>query len=191
VDAGRRGAALTRQLLAFARRDVRRPERLDLAEVVSGMARLLGRALGARHTLALDAAGAVPVLADRAQLEQVALNLAVNARDAMPGGGTVAVAIRLLDRDAAARLGSSLAAPRQALLEVRDTGTGMSPEIQARIFEPFFSTKPRGEGTGLGLATVHGIAAQSGGQVTVESAPGRGSTFRVFLPAAEPPADGS
>src|SRR5512138_140056 len=104
----------------------------------------------------------------------------------MPDGGAIRVAIRLLDAGAAAALGSTLAAPRQALLEVADTGVGMTPEVRARIFEPFFSTKPRGQGTGLGLATVHGIAEQSGGQVAVETAPGRGSTFRVFLPAAAP-----
>lgn len=190
VDAGRHGNALTRQLLSFARRDVRRPETLDLAEVASGMERLLVRVLGPEHPLALDGAGPVPVVADRAQLEQVILNLAANARDAMPGGGTVAIAIRLLDGDAARALGSSLAAPRQAAVEVRDTGVGMSAEVRARIFEPFFSTKPRGEGTGLGLATVHGIAEQSGGHVAVESAPGRGSAFRLFLPAADAPAAG-
>ncbi|HET8542652.1 MAG TPA: ATP-binding protein [Anaeromyxobacter sp.] len=185
VEAERRGAALTRQLLAFARRDVHRPERLDLAEVVSGMERLLRRVLGPRHALALDLAPGVPVLTDRAQLEQATLNLVANARDAMPGGGTVDVAIRPLDGASAGALGSTLATPRQALLEVRDAGVGMTPEVKARIFEPFFSTKPRGQGTGLGLATVHGFAAQSGGHVEVESAPGRGSTFRVFLPAAE------
>ncbi len=187
VDAGRHGNALTRQLLAFARRDVRRPEALDLAEVASGMERLLLRVLGPEHPLALERAGPAPAVADRAQLEQVILNLAANARDAMPGGGRVVVAIRLLDAAAAGALGSTLAAARQVLLEVRDTGVGMSPEVQGRIFEPFFSTKPRGQGTGLGLATVQGIAEQSGGHVTVESAPGRGSAFRVFLPAAAGP----
>ncbi|HVN33530.1 MAG TPA: ATP-binding protein, partial [Thermoanaerobaculaceae bacterium] len=183
--ARRSGSALTQQLLAFARRDVHRSEALDLAEVVSGTSRLLTRLLGEHHLLALDATQATPVLADRAQLEQVLLNLVGNARDAMPDGGTVSVQIRTLDQADAAALGSSLAASRQALLEVADTGTGMSPEVQARIFEPFFTTKPRGRGTGLGLATVHGIAAQSGGQVAVESSPGKGARFRVFLPAGE------
>jgi two-component system, cell cycle sensor histidine kinase and response regulator CckA len=123
-------------------------------------------------------------VADRSQIEQVVLNLATNARDAMPQGGPVHVAVRALTKSDAEALGSQLPAERQALIEVRDTGAGMTPEVQARIFEPFFTTKPRGHGTGLGLSTVHGIVGQSGGQVTVESAPSAGSCFRVFLPLA-------
>jgi signal transduction histidine kinase len=181
-DAQRRGAGLTRQLLAFARREVRRPEPLDLVEAICGTGRLLERILGEQHRLELRSSGEVPVLADRGQLEQVAVNLVKNARDAMPRGGVVRVAVRALDRAEAAALGSSLDAPRQALLEVSDEGQGMSPDVAARAFEPFYTTKPRGQGTGLGLATVHGIAAQSGGQVALDTAPGHGATLRVFLP---------
>jgi CheY-like chemotaxis protein len=127
------------------------------------------------------------VLADRIQLEQTLLNLATNARDAMPAGGPVQVEVRRLPRAAAAALGSTLAVGDQVLLEVADRGAGMSAEIQARIFEPFFTTKARGRGTGLGLSTVHGIVSQSGGEVFVDSALGAGTRFRVFLPAAEGP----
>ncbi len=184
-EAHRRGAALTRQLLAFARRDLRRAEVLDLGAAVRGMARLVERLLGVQHRLALELDGAPHVRADRGQLEQVLLNLATNARDAMPEGGAVTVRCRELGRGAAAAFGSALAAERQALLEVVDTGSGMPPEVKARLFEPFFTTKPRGRGTGLGLSMVHGIVLQNEGAVQVESEPGRGTTVRVFLPVCD------
>ncbi|MGC3996623.1 MAG: ATP-binding protein [Anaeromyxobacter sp.] len=184
AEAHRRGVALTRQLLAFARREVRRPEPLELGEAVEGLRRLLERMLGEQHKLVLDRAAPAPVMADRAQLEQVVVNLVANARDAMPAGGPVTLRIQALPAARAAGLGSTLAAPEQALLEVSDEGVGMSSEVRSRIFEPFFTTKPRGQGTGLGLAAVHGIVAQSGGAVTVESSPGRGACFRIFLPRA-------
>jgi two-component system cell cycle sensor histidine kinase/response regulator CckA len=186
LAAQERGLSLTRQLLAFARREVRRPEPLDLGEVVGGISRLLERLLGEQHRLRLEAGAPVPVVADRGQLEQVLVNLVSNARDALVGGGEVEVTVRRLDRREATALGSGLDAPRQALLQVADLGQGMAPEVLARIFEPFFTTKPRDKGTGLGLATVHGIVNQSGGQVTVESAPGRGTRFSIFLPSVEP-----
>jgi len=184
VDAQRRGSALTRQLLAFARRDQRRPERMDLGLAVRGMERLLARLLAEKHPLVLGAQGDVPVVADQAQVEQVVVNLVTNARDASPPGTEVAVAVRALARDEARALGCTLGG-EVAVLEVADRGAGMSPETRARIFEPFFTTKARGQGTGLGLSTVHGIVAQSGGQISIDTAPGRGSTFRVFLPLAE------
>ncbi len=186
-EAHRRGAALTRQLLAFARRDVRRAEVLELGAAVRDLARLVERLLGVQHRLVLEFDGAPLVRGDRAQLEQVLVNLATNARDAMPDGGTVTVRCRTLARAAAATLGSSLAAERQALLEVVDTGVGMTPEVQARLFEPFFTTKPRGRGTGLGLSMVHGIVLQNEGVVQVESAAGKGTTVRVFFPECEAP----
>ena len=182
LQAQARGTSLTRQLLAFARRDLQRPSVIDLASTVSGTARLIERLLGEQHRLTLTCEGMVPVLADPSSVEQVAVNLASNARDAMPGGGTVAISICSLEGRAAARLGSTLPSGPQAMLEVADSGVGMSADVRARIFEPFFTTKPRGQGTGLGLSTVHGIVAQSGGQIAVESAPGAGARFRVFLP---------
>jgi two-component system, cell cycle sensor histidine kinase and response regulator CckA len=184
LEAYERSAALTRQLLAFGRRDVRQPAPMDIGDTVANMARLVDRVLGEQHPLVISRDTNVRVVADRSQIEQVLLNLATNARDAMPQGGPVNVAVRALTKDDAQKLGSQLPPSQQALLEVRDTGTGMAPEIRARIFEPFFTTKPRGQGTGLGLSTVHGIVGQSGGQITVESAPGEGSCFRVFLPLA-------
>ena len=183
-EAQRRGVTLTRQLLAFARRDVRRPEVLDLGTAVAGMARLIERLLGEQHRLDLRLEPAPPVLVDRGQVEQVVLNLAGNARDAMATGGAVRLRCTGLDRAAAVALGSSLAAERQTLLEVVDTGTGMPPEVLKRLFEPFFTTKPRGRGTGLGLAMVHGIVLQSEGAVQVRSVVGQGTAVRVFLPAS-------
>jgi PAS domain S-box-containing protein len=186
-----RARDLTRQLLAFARKQVIAPVPLDLAEVVRDSERLLQRVVGEDVTLSVETEpGLWPVLCDPAQLEQVILNLVVNARDAMPAGGTLSIAARnaevelLLDpQTGERRLG------RWVRLSVRDSGTGMTPEVQAHLFEPFFTTKPSGKGTGLGLATVHGIVAQNGGYIEVESAPGRGTTFDVFLPrAADPPA---
>jgi PAS domain S-box-containing protein len=179
------GAALTRQLLAFGRRDVRQPQMMDLAEAVTETANLVERVLGEERTLILLRDTRVPVVADRGQIEQIVLNLAANARDAMPQGGELRIDVRPIGRPEAESLGSTLAADRQALLEVRDTGVGMTPEVRARVFEPFFTTKPRGQGTGLGLSTVHGIVGQSSGHVTVETAPGKGTRFRVFFPLAD------
>jgi two-component system, cell cycle sensor histidine kinase and response regulator CckA len=184
LKAYERSAALTRQLLAFGRRDLRQPAPMDAGEAVAGMARLIERVLGEQHPLVISRDATVSIVADRSQIEQVVLNLATNARDAMPQGGRVDVAVRALVKSDAEALGSQLPAERQALIEVRDTGAGMTPEVRAHIFEPFFTTKPRGQGTGLGLSTVHGIVGQSGGQITVDSTPGKGSCFRVFVPLA-------
>ena len=182
-DAAERAANLTRQLLAFGRRQVLEPKVVDLHEFLRGTERLFSRFLGDDVHLTLDLQpDPLYVRVDRAQLERVVLNLIVNARDAMPGGGAVTVRTR---RDAGT-----------VRISVADTGEGMSAEVKARLFEPFFSTKERGQGTGLGLPTVHGIVEQSGGSVEVESAPGRGSCFTIVLPAepgmprdaAQPPA---
>jgi PAS domain S-box-containing protein len=170
--AAERAGDLTRQLLAFARRQVLEPVLLDVNEVARGLVPMLSRLIGETIEIAMLAAGPVPpVLADRAQLEQVIINLAINARDAMPDGGTLAIETGVADD--------------HVRLSVSDTGTGIEPGMLERIFEPFYTTKPVGVGTGLGLATVHGIVSQSGGRVDVVSDPGLGSTFIVLLPAAE------
>jgi PAS domain S-box-containing protein len=173
--AAERAAELTGQLLAFSRKQVLRPQLLDLNDVVAGMAPMLARMLGEDVVLttALDA-DLRPTLADPTQIEQVVLNLAINARDVMQDGGRLLVRTANLDLDDR---------PHVALV-VTDTGTGIDAETAARIFEPFFTTKDVGAGTGLGLATVHGIVAQSGGTITVDSQPGGGTTFTVCLPRA-------
>jgi PAS domain S-box-containing protein len=176
--AAERASELTRQLLAFARRQVLAPVLLDLNEVAGDLVPMLGRLIGEDIEIAMVAgADLPPVLADRAQLEQVIINLAINARDAMPDGGTLAIGTGMTGSE--------------VRLTVSDTGTGIGPVVLERIFEPFFTTKEVGVGTGLGLATVHGIVNQSGGRVEVTSDPGLGSTFTVFLPAAarEPASD--
>jgi two-component system, cell cycle sensor histidine kinase and response regulator CckA len=185
LEAGERGAKLTRQLLAFARRDQHQPVVLDLSLALSGMTRLLERLLGEQHHLEIRFDASVMALADLTQLEQVVLNLVSNARDAMPSGGTVSIDLRALDLPQAAELGSTLDVPRQAMLAVADMGTGMTPDTKARLFEPFFTTKPRGRGTGLGLASVHGIVAQNNGTISVDTEEGKGTRFRIFFPLAQ------
>ncbi len=184
--AGLRAQALTRQLLAFSRRQVLQPQVVDLNARVRDLEQLLARLLGeeieVRSRLAPDLQR---VVIDPSQLEQVILNLAVNARDAMPMGGTLSVetANVVLDETYAARHVGATTGP-QVLLAISDTGTGMDVETTARIFEPFFTTKPKGKGTGLGLSTVYGIVKQSGGSIWVYSEPGQGTTFKVYLPRA-------
>ncbi|HEU0055114.1 MAG TPA: ATP-binding protein, partial [Longimicrobium sp.] len=185
-EAVARAAKLTRQLLAYSRQQVLQPQVLDLNAVVADTERMLRRLIGEDVELvtALEPELA-PVKADRGQLEQVLLNLAVNARDAMPAGGRLTLTTANTVFDGRGRDLSPLCragAPAVALT-VADTGIGMTPEVLEHIFEPFFTTKPVGEGTGLGLATVHGIVEQSGGLVWVESVPGEGASFRVLLPA--------
>jgi two-component system cell cycle sensor histidine kinase/response regulator CckA len=185
LDAGRRGATLTRQLLAFTRQEVIEPRVLDLATVVADTEKLLRRLIGedVDLTVRLDSAAA-PVRVDPGQWTQVLLNLAVNARDAMPTGGRLRIATRAVVADEALlRTHPALREGVHAVLEVSDSGGGMSPEVRARVFEPFFTTKPRGKGTGLGLAVVYGVVQQAGGVIEVDSAAGRGTTFTLYVPA--------
>ncbi len=187
LEAGGRAAALTRQLLAFSRRQILAPAILDVAEVTRAAEKLLRRLIGEDiHLVVAGAAGATARL-DAAQIEQVIVNLAINARDAMPQGGTLTIDTHVVDLDAEPGPADATAG-RHVLLTVRDTGHGMAPEVRARIFEPFFTTKGPGRGTGLGLATVYGIVKQSGGALAVDSEPGAGTVFRIYLPFVEPPA---
>jgi two-component system cell cycle sensor histidine kinase/response regulator CckA len=181
--AGRAGE-LTRQLLAFARRQPLASRVFAPGEVTRGLATLLERLVSREVTLRIDAAPDLWwVKTDPVQFERVLVNLVVNARDAMPGGGTIDVSLRnVVLEDAYVSQHPDAHTGGHVLLEVADTGAGMSPEVLAHVFEPFFTTKPVGEGTGLGLATVYGIVAQAGGHVTVESTPGQGTRFRVYLP---------
>ncbi len=180
--AGERARDLTRQLLAFARKQIVAPAVLDLNGIVGGSERLLRRVLGEDVTLITRfSPGLWKVKCDPAQVEQVILNLAVNARDAMPDGGRLEIETTNLTANVPPPL-PELAGVDWVRLTVRDSGTGMSPEVKTHLFEPFFTTKPRGQGTGLGLATVYGIVKQSGGHIRVESDPARGTTFDVFLP---------
>ncbi len=175
-----RGATLTRQLLAFARRDVVSPEVLDLGTLVTESQRLLQRLAGERIPISCDVAPDVRVRADVSQLEQVLANLITNARDAMPDGGTCTLSVRAhTDADGT----------RWARLRVSDTGIGMNARTAARAFEPFFTTKDRGQGTGLGLASVHGIVLQSSGRAHIESAPGAGSSIVLDFPRVDAPLD--
>ncbi len=176
VQAAENAAVLTSQLLAFARRQPLKPELVNLSDLVASMTDLLDRTMGERIKIETSLEGTCPVTVDRNQLQSAILNVASNARDAMPDGGTLTVTVSL------ARSGDD---DRMATVAISDSGSGMDPDTASRIFEPFFTTKKMGHGTGLGLSQVYGFASQSGGDVLVESAPGKGTTVTILLPCSE------
>jgi PAS domain S-box-containing protein len=187
--AAQRGAELTRQLLTFSRRQPMRPVQLDLNDVVKNVGELLRRVLREDVMLACNYGGALPIIeADPGMMEQIVMNLAVNARDAMPQGGTLTLATQMAEIDVHhVSTHPEAMADRFACLTVSDTGIGMDAAVLGRIFEPFFTTKEVGKGTGLGLATVYGVVKQHQGWIEVASEVGRGSSFKVFLPASSKP----
>jgi PAS domain S-box-containing protein len=185
-DAGGRAAELTRQLLAFSRKQILRPSVVSLNRVVVQAEALLRRVLGEHIRLSVHMQADVSlVTVDPGQFQQVIMNLAINSRDAMPKGGTLTIRTENATVEATTENTRGLPPGCYAMLEIRDTGTGMDAATLARIFEPFFTTKPQGQGTGLGLATVYGIVKQSGGYVYVQSTVGEGTSFKVYLPASD------
>jgi PAS domain S-box-containing protein len=190
-DAATRGAALTRQLLTFSRAEQHHAEVVDVGELALSVAELLSRTLPATIDLTVDVAdGSLRVLADPTQIEQLVMNLTVNARDAMPAGGQLSIEVgrRGLDDFAAANY-PALGPGSWLVVTVTDTGEGMSKEVVEHAFEPFFTTKPRGSGTGLGLATVYGIVRQLGGDASIYSEEGHGTTVRLYLPPTDAPVE--
>lgn len=188
-EAGETAAALTRQLLAFSRQQIIQPVELDLNDVVTRFEGVLRRLLKEDVQVVISLHPDLgPIKADKGQIEQVLMNLAVNASDAMPDGGKLLLSTRDVHLDAAAAQACALPPGHYANLTVSDTGCGIPPEIQSRIFEPFFTTKPVGKGTGLGLATVFGIVQQNHGAVTLQSQLGAGTTFSIFFPVVSAPA---
>jgi signal transduction histidine kinase len=184
--AGESATGLVRQILAFGRRQELRPQRVDLGRAIGAMDGMLASLIGKRIVLRVDLAPeASPALVDPGQFQQVVLNLCVNARDAMAEQGTLTIRVLAKTAGAPAEDGSKGPPRPWTALEVEDTGAGIPAEVRARIFEPFFTTKEEGKGTGLGLATVHGIVTQSGGFLDVESELGRGTLFRAHFPVAE------
>jgi nitrogen-specific signal transduction histidine kinase len=188
--AGERAANLTRQLLAFSRKQILEPKLVDVHEVLGGVEKMLRRLIGEDVTLGTDfAADPSWVKVDPGQLEQVVMNLAVNARDAMPRGGRLTIRTRSLGPPDAPDLDETSGKRRRprVAISIADNGVGIPADVKPHLFEPFFTTKPAGKGTGLGLATVYGIVKQSGGDITVESEPGKGATFTFVLPSHPEP----
>jgi CheY-like chemotaxis protein len=187
VEAAERGSTITRRLLAFSRRGDLRTEAVDPALLLTGLRDILTHTLGAGIGVRVDAhPGLVPFLADKGQLETVLVNLATNGRDAMAGRGTLTLSARLdqIGADNAPASLGHLAAGAYVRLCVSDTGVGMTADVLARATEPFFTTKPSGQGTGLGLAMARGFAEQSDGGLAIESEPGRGTTISLWFPLA-------
>ncbi|MCG3196027.1 MAG: Sensor histidine kinase RcsC [bacterium] len=187
VSAGKRSAALTRQLLAFSRRQTLEPEVVNLDAVIQNLQKMLRRLIGEDVSLELRLAGNLaPVMADAGQIEQVIMNLVVNARDAMPMGGRLTIETSNVDQPESEPQDSLALAPGSyVMMSVTDTGCGMTKETLPQIFEPFFTTKEKGKGTGLGLSTVYGIVKQHGGEIWVDSEPGKGAIFKVLLPRTD------
>jgi signal transduction histidine kinase/ActR/RegA family two-component response regulator len=185
AKAGERAAGLTRQLLAYSRKQVMEPRIFRPNIIVKELEAIVRRLVGDRVKVGLELADGIGAIrVDRGQLEQILLNLAVNARDAMPDGGQLKIRTANVDLEAGAEGPEGITGP-QVLVSVNDTGGGMSPEVKARIFEPFFTTKDVGKGTGLGLSVVYGIVKQSGGAINVHSDPGKGTSFDLFFPRVE------
>lgn len=186
IKAGKRAASLTSQLLAFSRKQIVQPKILDLNEIISDLRKMLARLIGEDVQLSVGLDPALgPVKVDRGHIEQVIVNLAVNARDAMPEGGKLSIQTETILLDEPSVLHSGCQPGAYTVLSISDTGMGMDSETQSRIFEPFFTTKEKGKGTGLGLSTAYGIVRQSSGAITVESEPGRGTTFHIYLPVVK------
>jgi nitrogen-specific signal transduction histidine kinase len=185
MEAATRGAALTKRMLAFARRQDLKPESLALSDVVKGMVEMMSHSLGPSIRIAVDLSPDLPpVRIDRNQLELAVLNLGLNARDAMPNGGELLIKARTADE---AHLTEKLAPGSYVHLSVVDTGLGMDAETLKRASEPFFSTKPKGKGSGLGLSMVHGLTLQSGGAMHIASRPNEGTSVSLWLPVARDP----
>jgi CheY-like chemotaxis protein len=187
IDSGERAAALIHQLLAFSRKQVLEMTVVNVEETIEHMMKMLARVIGEDIRLVVQNHSPLKsVMADNGQLQQVVMNLVVNARDAMPSGGTLTIETQAVTLDEKyTRYHEGLKPGSYVMLAVKDTGHGMTPEVRKKIFEPFFTTKPVGKGTGLGLATVYGIVKQHSGYIMVDSVLGRGSTFKIFLPVVD------